>query len=75
MTDFYDSAGPLAKSSADVRALTGVLLEQDYSDCDSADTASDLSVGFVDPRLWTLGQDFCQQREGSAEQMVSYQRV
>ncbi|OAQ96663.1 hypothetical protein LLEC1_01445 [Akanthomyces lecanii] len=69
MTDFYDSPGPMAKSAADVRELAGLLLDKSF---DSPDMGSweGLSVGIVDPRLWTMDESMCRQHDGSAENMV-----
>ncbi|OAA74652.1 Amidase signature domain protein [Akanthomyces lecanii RCEF 1005] len=69
MTEFYDSPGPMAKSAADVRELAGLLLDKVF---DSTDMGSwkGLSVGIVDPRLWTMDESMCRQHDGSAENMV-----
>ena len=69
MTDFYDSPGPMAKCAADVRAMASILLGLDF-DSQSMGSWKGLSVGFVDPALWTLPEELCRQQEGTAEQMV-----
>lgn len=69
MTRFYDSPGPMGKCAADVRAMAGVLLGRDFN-TPNMGSWQGLSVGFVDPKLWTLDEAMCSQHEGSAEQMV-----
>jgi amidase len=70
MTDFFDSVGPMAKSSADVRTLTEILLQRTFKR-DKWGTWEGLSVGFLDPREWKIAETMCPQHEGTAEQMVS----
>jgi amidase len=71
MTEFFDSAGPMAKSAADVRVLSEILLGRL---CTSPQLGSweGLSVGFLDPKIWSLSLDLCTQFEGTAEQMVCH---
>ncbi|KAK1243303.1 hypothetical protein MKX07_003931 [Trichoderma sp. CBMAI-0711] len=69
MTDFFDSVGPMAKSSADVRTLTEILLQRTFNR-DKFGTWEGLSVGFLDPREWKIAETMCPQHEGTAEQMV-----
>lgn len=69
MTDFYDSPGPMAKCSADVRAMASILLGRELA-LQEKDPWQGLSVGFVDPSKWTLPDELCRQREGTSEQMV-----
>lgn len=71
MTEFYDSAGPLAKSAEDLRLLTQLLLDKDYN-FDAKSAFDGLSAGIVDPNLWTLSEELCIARGDSAEQMVSH---
>lgn len=71
MTEFYDSAGPMAKSAEDLRLLTQLLLDKDYS-FDAKNAFDGLSAGFVDAKLWTISEEMCIAREDSAEQMVSH---
>ncbi|KAK5654732.1 hypothetical protein OQA88_7057 [Cercophora sp. LCS_1] len=66
LTDFFDSPGPMAKSAADVTALTEVLLGGKY---DVNSSWQGLSVGFVDPGVWKMAEAMCRQFEGTAEQM------
>lgn len=73
MTDFYDSPGPMAKSAADVREMMGLLMQKDYGSADWG-TWRGLSVGLVDPRLWTMDESMCTQHDGSAENMASIPR-
>lgn len=70
MTDFFDSVGPMAKSSADVRTMTEILLQRTFGS-DKFGTWEGLSVGFLDPRVWKMAEAICLPREGTAEQMVS----
>ncbi|KAI0144710.1 amidase signature domain-containing protein [Pestalotiopsis sp. NC0098] len=68
MTDFYDSPGPIAKSSADLALLAVILLDQPY---DLATMHSEnLSVGFLSSSVWFLGPEMCRQYGGTAEQMA-----
>lgn len=69
MTEFYDGMGPMAKSSADVRETTAILLGREFPPSERTN-CKDLSVGFVDPSLWTLGDEMCRHYEGTAQQMV-----
>ncbi|KAK4868060.1 hypothetical protein LT330_007258 [Penicillium expansum] len=69
MTEFFDSPGPMAKSAADVRVLFEILLSRPFSS-PQLDSWEGLSVGFLDPKIWTMSPDFCAQFEGTAEQMV-----
>ncbi|RAO71686.1 uncharacterized protein BHQ10_007698 [Talaromyces amestolkiae] len=70
MTEFFDSPGPMAKSAADVRVLTEILLGRSFDLPVETDTWERIEVGFLDPRVWKMGEDFCTQFEGTAEQMV-----
>jgi amidase len=71
MTDFFDSPGPMARSASDVRVLSEILLDQTFN-FSQLRLWEDLSVGFVDPRLWNMAPNFCAQFEGTTEQMVCY---
>lgn len=72
MTEFFDSPGPMAKSAADVRVLTEILLGRKFNL--PAESESNIwegiEVGFLDPKVWKMADDFCTQFEGTAEQMV-----
>lgn len=69
MTDFFDSPGPMAKSAADVRILSEILLGR-MLHSPKLSSWEGLSVGFLDPKIWSMSSDFCTQFEGTAEQMV-----
>ncbi|KAK3185859.1 hypothetical protein K4F52_005313 [Lecanicillium sp. MT-2017a] len=69
MTEFYDSPGPMAKCAADVRDMTQILLGKDFKSPNIGSWAG-ISVGFVDPALWTLSEDMCTHHQGTAEQMA-----
>ncbi|PTB63049.1 amidase [Trichoderma citrinoviride] len=69
MTDFFDSLGPMAKSSADVRAMTEILLQRTFRS-ERFGTWEGLSVGFLDPRAWKVSEAMCPPHEGTAEQMI-----
>lgn len=69
MTEFYDGMGPMAKSAADMRETTAILLGCEFPPS-GENNWKGLSVGFVDPSLWTLGDDMCRHYEGTAQQMV-----
>lgn len=70
-TDFFDSPGPMAKSAADVRVLSGILLGREFNSSQWGSWEG-LSVGFLDPKIWSMSLDFCTQFEGTAEQIVSH---
>jgi len=71
LTEFFDSPGPMAKSSGDLITLTEILLAKSYQSA-RAGTWDGLSVGFLDPRVWKTGEEMvCRHHEGTAEQMVS----
>jgi amidase len=70
MTEFFDSPGPMAKSAADVRILTEILLGSVFNLPIGSDVWEGISVGFLDPKVWKMADDFCTQFEGTAEQMV-----
>lgn len=65
----FDGIGPLATTSADLAALTAVLFNRRLSAEISA--VSTLSVGFLDPKKWTLPKGACNFSAGDEEQMVS----
>ncbi|CAI7644884.1 unnamed protein product [Penicillium glandicola] len=69
MTEFFDSPGPMAKSAADVRVLSEILLGRLFNS-PQLGSWEGLSVGFLDPKVWSMSPDFCTQFEGTAEQMV-----
>ncbi|KAJ5310397.1 uncharacterized protein N7443_002858 [Penicillium atrosanguineum] len=69
MTEFFDSPGPMAKSAADVRVLSEILLDCLFNS-PQLGSWEGLSVGFLDPNIWSMSLDFCTQFEGTAEQMV-----
>ncbi|KAJ5122759.1 Amidase [Penicillium atrosanguineum] len=69
MTEFFDSPGPMAKSAADVRVLSELLLDCLFNS-PQLGSWEGLSVGFLDPNIWSMSLDFCTQFEGTAEQMV-----
>lgn len=71
MTDFFDSPGPMAKSAADVRVLSEILLGRLF-DTPRFGSWEGLSVGFLDPKIWSMPLGFCTQFEGTAEQMVGH---
>lgn len=69
LSDFFDCAGPMAKSAADVRLMAEILLKRTF-DSTKFGTFEGLSVGFLDPRAWTINEEMCPQHEGTADQMV-----
>ncbi|KAJ5541218.1 amidase signature enzyme [Penicillium frequentans] len=69
MTDFFDSPGPMAKSAADVRVLSEILLGRLFNNPQFGSWEG-LSVGFLDPKSWNMSPSLCTQFEGTAEQMV-----
>jgi amidase len=71
MTEFFDSPGPMAKSAADVRVLSEILLGRLFTS-PQLGSWEGLSVGFLDPSIWSLSLDLCTQFEGTAEQMVRH---
>ena len=70
MTEFFDSPGPMGKSAVDVRVLSEILLGRLFKS-PQLGSWEDISVGFLDPRTWSMSPDFCAQFEGTAEQIVS----
>lgn len=71
MTEFFDSPGPMAKSAADIRVLSGILLGRHFK-FPLLGFWEGLSVGFLDPKIWSMSPEFCMQFEGTAEQMVRH---
>ena len=69
LTDFFDSPGPMAKSSSDLIALTEILLERSFPPQNHGGWDG-LSIGFLDPRVWKTDEAMCRQHEGTAEQMI-----
>ncbi|PON20573.1 hypothetical protein TGAM01_v210531 [Trichoderma gamsii] len=69
LSEFFDCVGPMAKSAADVRLMAEILLKRTF-DTTKLGTWEGLSVGFLDPRAWTINEEMCPQHEGTAEQMV-----
>ncbi|KAL6831996.1 amidase signature domain-containing protein [Trichoderma camerunense] len=72
MTDFFDSVGPMAKSSADVRTMAEILLQRTFNSPDFG-TWKGLSVGFLDPKVWKMAKEMCPPHEGTAEQMAIWE--
>lgn len=70
MTEFFDSPGPMAKSAADVHVLTEILLGRKFDLLVETDIWNGVEVGFLDPKVWKMADDFCTQFEGTAKQMV-----
>ncbi|KAK0708454.1 amidase signature domain-containing protein [Lasiosphaeris hirsuta] len=68
LTDSFDSPGPMAKSAADVMALTEIVLGQSYPR-QGFGTWEGLSAGFLDPAVWKADEGICRQHEGTAKQM------
>lgn len=71
MTEFFDSPGPMAKSAVDVCAVTEILLNRTFAR-PRLGSWEGLSLGFLDPRVWNMAEDFCTQFPGTAEQMVCH---
>jgi amidase len=69
LSDFFDSPGPMAKGTADLVALTEILLERRFQLSNPA-AWEGLSVAFLDPRVWKMDVAMCRQYDGTAEQMV-----
>jgi amidase len=65
MTDFFDSPGPMAKSAADVRVVSEILLGRSFNFSELG-FCKDLSISFLDPKVWNMAPDFCTQFEGTA---------
>ncbi|KAE8553161.1 hypothetical protein EYB25_004542 [Talaromyces marneffei] len=70
MTEFFDSPGPMAKSAADIRVLCEILLGRSFDMPTILNAWEGISVGFLDPKVWKMADDFCTQFEGTEEQMV-----
>lgn len=69
LTDSFDSPGPMAKSAGDAWLVTEALLGKKF-DRSGLGTWEGLSVGFLDPEVWKMGEKTCRQHAGTAEQMV-----
>ncbi len=69
LSAMYDSAGPMAKSPADLVPVMEILLGRPFSSAIQKDW-NGLSIGFVDPTAWNLDEAMCRQFEGTAEEMV-----
>lgn len=67
MMEFFDSQGPMAKSAADVRVLPKILLGRLFNS-PQLGFWEGFSVGFLDPKDWSMSPAFCTQFEGTAEQ-------
>ncbi|KAJ4860480.1 amidase domain-containing protein [Trichoderma breve] len=75
LSELYDSAGPMAKSTHDLVPVTEILLGRKLTSAGQKNWQG-LSVGFVDPRVWNLGDSMCRHHEGTAEEMIeTYERV
>jgi len=73
LTDFFDSPGPMGKSTVDVCMLAEVLLGRSFGDDEMG--WGELTVAFLDPDVWKMDEAMCQQFEGTAEQMVGYRAL
>ncbi|RFU73057.1 amidase [Trichoderma arundinaceum] len=69
LSELYDVAGPLAKSPRDLVPLAELLLGRKLTSAGQKNWEG-LSVGFVDPRIWNLGDSMCRQHEGTAQEMI-----
>lgn len=69
MTEFYDSAGFMAKCAADIISLSQILL-QHVQQSPVEKTWDTVSVGFLDPDKWKMDESMCEQFDGTAEQLV-----
>ncbi|KAL6833448.1 amidase signature enzyme [Trichoderma sp. SZMC 28015] len=69
LSELYDSAGPMAKSTDDLVPVIEILLGRKLPSAGQKDWQG-LSVGFADPRVWNLGGSMCRQHEGTAEEMI-----
>ncbi|KAK0765614.1 hypothetical protein N5P37_001551 [Trichoderma harzianum] len=69
LSELYDAAGPMAKSTADLVPVTEILLGRKLTSAGQKNWQG-LSVGFADPRVWNLGDSMCRQHEGTAEEMI-----
>jgi amidase len=66
----FDSTGPMAKSARDLLPLVELMLKTARK-FEVKEEFGGLKMGFVDPKVWVLDGLMCDQREGTAEQMVS----
>ncbi|KAL6690460.1 amidase signature enzyme [Trichoderma pleuroticola] len=69
LSELYDAAGPMAKSTNDLVPVTELLLGRKLTSAGQKNWQG-LSVGFVDPRVWNLGDSMCRHHEGTAEEMI-----
>jgi hypothetical protein len=70
MTDFFDCPCPMAKSAADLVALSEILLGRTF-DCRAPVAWDRFAVGFLDSNTWKLPPEMCRQYDGTFEQMVA----
>ncbi|EEA24326.1 hypothetical protein PMAA_083310 [Talaromyces marneffei ATCC 18224] len=75
MTEFFDSPGPMAKSAADIRVLCEILLGRSFDMPTILNAWEGISVGFLDPKVWKMADDFCTQFEGTEEQMANEEEI
>jgi len=73
MTEFFDSYGPMAKSTADLISLLEIILGRplQIGTLLLPSKWESLAVGFVDPKIWKLAPEMCRQKDGTFEQMVN----
>ncbi|KAL7939304.1 amidase signature enzyme [Trichoderma chlorosporum] len=69
LSELYDAVGPMAKSPQDLLPITELLLDRKLASADQKNWEG-LSVGFVDPRVWNLGDSMCRQHKGTVEEMI-----
>lgn len=67
LSEVYDSAGGMAKSAADLTALTEVLTGETFFEDDNG---KELRVGFVDPKTWKLDEAMAKTTDEIQEEMV-----
>ncbi|KAK7941436.1 amidase [Apiospora aurea] len=70
MTEFFDSYGPMAKSPADLASILEIILGRSFQAQTPTGKWKGLAVGFVNPNVWKLSPEMCEQKEGTSEQMV-----
>jgi amidase len=80
LTRFFDSLGPMGKSAQDIEdglldmigaSEGGTTLKEALKQNNEASGWKGMRLGFGDPDIWFINDDFCEQIEGSKEHMVS----
>lgn len=77
LTEFFDSAGGMARGVRDLRGIMGVLMPNRAADLEMRVDGEEggrwqgLKIGFLDAGVWKMGEGMCRDIGGAGVEMVS----